>query len=190
MDFNSNASFVNIEERLLADGNRIFLGHLHEQEFYAVRHVSGDALSIPFQPRPFTALIHTRRNLGESQMTAIARILLEHGLAYALCIGEHGERMSQVLDALIDEHEYALNDMTVFSNASHEESIDEAMEYFVLPSGLSDTGLILSIGDESDLEDATSVFDSLLGSEAPATEASEPEEAEWMPALLDTVCQG
>lgn len=186
MDFNSNASFVNIEERLLADGNRIFLGQLHDQAFYAVRHISGGALSMPFQPRPFTALIHTRRNLGDSEMVAIARTLLEHGLAYALCIGEHGERMSEVLDTLIDEHEYALNDMTVFSNASHEESIDEAMEYFVLPSGLSDTGLILSIGDESDMEDATSVFDSLLGSEALASEAEESEEAEWMPELLYT----
>lgn len=174
MDFNSNAAFRNIEERLLADGNRVFLGHLHDQEFYALRHVSGESLTIPFQPRSFTALIHTRRNLSETQMHAIARALLEHGMVYALCIGEHGERMSMLIDRLVDENGYTRNDMTVFSNASQEESINEAMEYFVLPTGLGDTGLILSIGDESDHADATAAFDSLLG----GCFADEPESEE------------
>lgn len=184
VDFNSNAIFGNVEERMLADGNRIFLGHLHDQEFYAIRHVSGGSLSIPFQPRPFTALIHTRRNLGEKQMEKIVRALLDHGMAYALCIGEHAERVSLLIDRLVDDHDYTRNDMTVYSDASQEESINEAMEYFVLPSGLGDTGLILSIGDESDHGDATAAFDSLLGE---GYADADPAEEEEYPLFVEAV---
>lgn len=134
------------------------LGRMHDQDFYAVRHFGGNRLSIPFPPRPFNALIDVPHPIPESILGEISLQLLQHGMRSAICSGLQGERLGEILDEIIDEHGFYPNNRTVYTSVHLDEPIEETLDYFVLPNGLADTGLIVVVGDEHAFGEVVKTF--------------------------------
>ncbi len=178
MDRDSEAAFDGLPNRLYASGNQKSLGAVYDQHFYAVRHEAGETIAFPFPQKHFNALIAFHRATNVEERRVIAMELLEYGMRFALCYGQGADEMAELIDELVDEYNYMHNGCTVFSTVHEDGDIGDALAYFVLPNGLADTGLILSLGDDGDFDQWTETFDSLIHGEG-----AEIEEEDEMPIV-------
>lgn len=176
-----------LESRFEAQGRSGTLGKLNDQMFYAVRYQGGRPLGFPFASQKFGALLNLTAEVDQAELERIARELLEYGMAFALCAGEQAELMSQIIDQLIDENGFSHDGFTPYSSV--EEGLSEAMQYFVLPTGVTQTSLIITIGNDNDQGSALDLFDNLFGTEAGIEEESLEDENSWLREVLAGICQ-
>ena len=66
----------------------------------------------------------------------------------AVCWGYEAELIGDMINSVIDEYGFWLDDHTAFCSVHEEEDLAEAMEYFILPTGLTDTSLLLTLSDQ------------------------------------------
>ena len=147
---------------------------IHDQKFYALRHVPGKDLTIPFPVGPFNCMIHADGNVADETINAVGMQLLQHGMRSGICSGDQPDRISDTLDKLIDDNQFHHNNQTVYSHVVEEETIQENMEYFVLPNGLADIGLILVIGSEAEYHDVIGAFGIITENEFELVESACP----------------
>lgn len=170
-----------LESRFNEVGKSGKLGKLNDQIFYAVRYESGKPLSIPFSKQQFGVLLNLVAEVGEAEMERLAQQLLDFGMAYALCTGEQADVMSGIIDRLIDESGLLHDGFTPYS--SIEDGLSDAMEFFVLPTGITQTSLIVTIGNDDDQNGVMDLFNNLFSGEV--EECSEEEEEEcWLRQAL------
>lgn len=152
-----------LESRFNTSGQNASLGRLNDQSFYALRYESGKPINFPFKGCKFSVLLNFASAIEEQELQRLASQLLEHGAVIAICAGEQAEEMSTVFDHLIDENNFSHDGYTPYSSV--EDGLSEALQYFALPTGLTDTSLILTIGSSDDGENALELFDNLFGAE-------------------------
>jgi hypothetical protein len=139
------------------------LGKFYDQRFYATRLVPGKAFHPPFAPHPFNVMIHIAGHVPDKALRQIGLDLLKHGMRFALCHGSEAERMGDILDELLEDNEFAHKGYTAYTSVHDDDPLEEAVEYFILPSGLADTGLMLVIGDESSFRSVMRAFTKVTG---------------------------
>lgn len=144
------------------DGGK-HLGTLYEQKFFAMR-AGADGMRFPFEPRPFTALIDIRSEVGGEVLESYARELVNHGCVQAVCRGSEAGLLNDVFGGIAEDGGCDAGGIAFTSMSIEDEPLREAIEYFVLPSGLAGTGLILVIGDSEDFQDAVQQFYGIAGS--------------------------
>lgn len=149
------------------------LGIVHDQQLFAVR-ANGSKLRFPFPKRPFTALINISRPIGEDDMRACAEAIMRHGCVQAVCRGEESDLMTDVFESLSETGEYDQGGKPVTFMTSADETLVDAIQYFVLPCDLAKTGLLVVIGDSADFQDAIDDFSTAAGEmrEAPLEKVS------------------
>lgn len=146
------------------------LGTLYEQKFYAIR-AGVDGLRFPFEPGSFTALVDIRSNVGSAVLESYARDLINHGCVQAVCRGAEAGIMNDVFCDLAEDGAVDANGVAFTSMPIDDEPLQETLEYFVLPSGLASTGLLIVIGEAGDFQEAVGCFADLAGSlEKPLSE--------------------
>ena len=133
------------------------LGALFGQNFYAVR-ASGEAVSFPFSSRPFTALIEIAAPVDGEILASCARTLIRHGCVHAVCRGEKADRLNDIFIGLAEEGRVDKGGVAFTSMHSDDETLGETLQYFILPSGLASTGLLVVIGDSRDFRSAVDDF--------------------------------
>lgn len=138
------------------------LGTLHDQKFFAMR-ANGDKLDFPFPERPFTALVDLSRSISDDNMRRYAQALMRHGCVQAVCRGEDSERMTSIFEELTETGEYDRDGKAATVMASYDETLVEAIQYFVLPCDLAKTGLLVVIGDNGDFQNAIDGFSTAAG---------------------------
>jgi hypothetical protein len=126
------------------------MGAIHERPFYACRYAPGGALSLPFNHgTPFSCLLNASIHISDEQFRVLAEGLLGLGMRQAICAGIEGERLSDLLNDLLEDGSYHLDGRTAYTCAYEEEPIEEVMELFALPCGTSPANLLVSIGNET-----------------------------------------
>lgn len=158
---NQPDDFSDFEDRLIASGNSAKVGKLNGQRFYAVRAAHGEDLAIPFARKKFSALINVRGKFSEDELREIGLKLLKHGLVCAVCIGDAAEKMSKILDDLIDDHNFTFDGFTPYTQTG-DGTLADSLEFFTLPTGLTDVSLILTLGGSSDHNAAVDMMNSLF----------------------------
>ncbi len=137
---------------------RGYAGQVHGQDFYLHQHVLGAPLALPFSRRHFTAFIDLPVPAPETVLRELALRLLRHGMRSAICWGYEAELLGEVIDRVIDDYGFWHGDQTAFCSVHEEEALEEALEFFILPCGLAETGLVLTCGDDAALRTLTSTF--------------------------------
>jgi hypothetical protein len=139
------------------------MGEIFEQPFYSCRHLPGAELQLPLPAEtPFACLIHTAAYISDDAFRELARSLLDGGMRYAIITGLESERLTDALDALLEEGEYHQDGRTALAAADDGETPEEAMEYFALPSGIAPANLLLTIGAEEDFQESLVLFDRVV----------------------------
>lgn len=134
------------------------MGICHDQRFYALRYLPGRKLELPFEDKPFTALIEITVPLSDDILRNVAMDLLYRGMRAALCLGPEAERMVEIVDELVDAYGFAHEARTVYASAHEDEDLAEAIQYFILPTGLAETGLLLVLGGEDAFRQTVRTF--------------------------------
>jgi hypothetical protein len=134
------------------------LGTFYDQTFYATRHAADKALSFPFPAGRFNAMVCLAEKTDEAAMRRIGMDLLEHGLRFALCHGPEAGAMGKVLDELIDEHGFSCEGLTAYTSVHEDDSLAEAVEYFILPAGLAETSLLVVVGSDASYREVMKSF--------------------------------
>lgn len=155
------AKYVNLALDRLVGG--IGLGTIHDQRFYAIR-ANGQQLRFPFTARPFTALVHMPQSVDDALLTSYAKTLIDHGCVQAVCRGDDSDRMVDIFDSLAEQGEHDSGDAPFTSMCLGDEPLQEAIQYFVLPCGLAQTGLLMVIGGSGEFDDAINGFFTSAGS--------------------------
>ena len=145
------------------------LGKFYDQSFYVLHYQPGRTLDFPFRSQPFNAFISINNEYPTKIISQMAFSLLKQGMRFALCHGERAEAMAEIIDRLIDDFHFIHNGFTVYSSSHPNEDLEEAMEYFILPNGLAETGLILVLGDEIALQKAMKTFAKITSALSAAT---------------------
>lgn len=158
--FGGDANRVDIALTRLVGG--MSLGTLHDQRFYAIR-ANGSNLRFPFEAQPFTALVDVSRPLDDSVLQGYAESLIAHGCVQAVCRGEDSGRLVEIFDRLTEQSEHDKNGTPFTSMCVEDEPLNEAIQYFVLPCGLAQTGLLMIIGDTGDFQEAIRGFSVAAG---------------------------
>ncbi|MCC8189855.1 MAG: hypothetical protein LIP77_04340 [Planctomycetes bacterium] len=138
------------------------MGTLHDQRFYAIR-ANGTDLRLPFTAQPFTALVDMTIPVDDSVLQGYAEALIGHGCVQAVCRGEDSGRLVAIFDRLAEQGELDQNGTPFTSMALDDEPLDEAIQYFVLPSGLARIGLLMVIGDTGNFQNAIEGFSTAAG---------------------------
>lgn len=170
---NPTDDFSDFEERLIASGNSAKVGKLNGQRFYAVRFTHGEDFALPFARKKFSALINAVGKFSDEELREIGLKLLQHGLVCAVCIGNAAEKMSEILDELIDDHNFTFDGFTPYSHVE-DGSLADSLEFFSLPTGLTTVSLILTLGSGDDHNATVDMMNSLFLLE----DFSESEDAE------------
>ncbi|MCX7934708.1 MAG: hypothetical protein N3A66_05555 [Planctomycetota bacterium] len=139
------------------------LGKFYDQTFYVLRYQKGCTLEFPFRSQSFNAFISIDSEYPPKILEQIAFSLLKQGMRFALCHGKGAEALAEIIDRLIDEHRFSHNGFTAYSSSHTNETLEEAMEYFMLPNGLAEIGLILVIGDEAAQQKVAKTFSRIIG---------------------------
>ena len=139
------------------------LGTLYDQKFYAIR-VGSNGLRFPFEPQPFTALVDIKGDVDQDVLKSYARELLSYGCVQAVCRGVEAPVLNDIFGELAESGDIDANGFAFTSMSVDDEPLSEAIEYFVLPSGLASTGLLLVIGDAGDFKNAIEDFADMAGS--------------------------
>ncbi len=158
MAYEKDSKATAVSGKRYASSIRRNLGIIHDQKFYALRHIIGKSLELPFKDRQFNALLQVSRPLPESVMREIALTLLQNGMRSALCWGTEAEQMTEIIDEIIDEREFSLEGRTAYATLHEDESLTEVIEYFILPNDLADTGLLVVIADETEFKNTVMAF--------------------------------
>ncbi len=138
------------------------LGTLHEQRFFALR-ASGGELRFPFPRGPFTVFVDIAGPVEDAALGRYAEALISHGCVQAVCRGEDSDRLVDIFNALAERGELDADGVPFTAMGVDEEPLEEAIEYFVLPCGLAQTGLVMVIGDQGDFRNAIRGFSSAAG---------------------------
>ncbi|MBN1257142.1 MAG: hypothetical protein JXA52_05495 [Planctomycetes bacterium] len=135
------------------------MGSILGQPFYSCRYLPGKKLSLPFKSgQTFSCLINTAVRIDDDQFKALAEMLLKNKMRYAICSGIDSERFSGLLTELLESGEYRDDGRTAIACSNEQEPIEEAMEYFALPSGIAPVNLLVTIGNERIYKTTLRVF--------------------------------
>lgn len=159
-EYQTQMRSVLISSRRSLASERKSLGTIHDQKFYAIRNTGEKPLELPFSTKPFNVMIELALPLSDDALRQIGIQLLKDGMCHATCRGGEAERMGEILDDLIDEHGFSIDGHTVFTSVHDDESLEEVLEYFVLPNGLASTSLLVVIGDEASFHNLVRCFGS------------------------------
>lgn len=140
----------------------VSLGTVHEQRFYAIR-ANGSGLCFPFSPQPFTAMVDISRPVDDEVLTGYANALIEHGCVQAICRGEDSDRLEGIFNNLAEQGELDRSGQFFTSMCVGDEPLTESLQYFILPSGLAQTGLLMVIGDVDDFRETIEGFSTATG---------------------------
>lgn len=138
------------------------LGTLHEQRFFAIR-ANGTHLRFPFPAGAFTALVDMSASVDDEVLHGYASALIEHGCVQAVCRGEESCRLETIFNTLAEAGDLDKNGTPFTSMCLDDEPLNEAIQYFVLPCGLAQTGLLMVIGDHDDFQNAIKGFSTAAG---------------------------
>ena len=138
------------------------LGTIHEQRFFAIR-ANGADLRFPFPAGTFTALVDMAQSVDDGVLQGYAEALIEHGCVQAVCRGEESSRLESIFNKLAEKGDLDKNGTPFTSMCLDDEPLDEAIQYFVLPCGLAQTGLLMVIGDQGDFQGAIQDFSTAAG---------------------------
>lgn len=130
----------------------------NDQRFFALRHVPGQPLKLPFLEGAFNALVEVAAPVDREVLTSVSLQLLQHGMRAADCHGEDAQDLAEIIDELVDEHGFCHDGRTVYAIGHDGESLDDLIDYFILPNDLANTGILLVIGEESDFEGVVEAF--------------------------------
>ncbi len=143
-----------------------YMGTIHEQRFYAIRANGGD-VRFPFPSGPFTALVDLSRSVDDVVLRGYAEALIQHGCVQAVCRGEESARLEEIFNDLANDlaekGDIDPNGPCFTSMCMDDEPLDEAIQYFVLPCGLAQIGLLMVIGDQGDFQNAIEGFSIAAG---------------------------
>ncbi len=157
-----------VQKHRRASSEKKSLGTVYDQRFYALRRLPSSggpstSLSFPFPPSPFNGLICVGVPLPEAALGRIMLALLQHGMRQAVCCGCEAEFAGDVLDELIDEHNFSHDGHAPFASVHEGEPLSEVIDYFILPNGLADIGLLMILGDEAAFGQAVKAFGRVAG---------------------------
>ena len=155
-----------VSNRKALSNERRSLGTRYEQRFFAIRYAANKGLSIPFPPGPFNGLISIHGSVDDAVLESVGMQLLEYGMRAAMMQGDKAGRMGEILDQLVDEHQIMHDGRTVYNSVHEDESLEEVIDYFILPNGLAEQGLLVVIGGETDFDEATDLFRNILSDDA------------------------
>ncbi len=141
-----------------------YMGTIHEQRFYAIR-ANGADVRFPFPSGAFTALVDLARSVDDAVLQGYAEALIRHGCVQAVCRGEESSRLEEIFNSLADKGDIEIdrNGTYFTSMCLDDEPLNEAIQYFVLPCGLAQTGLLMVIGDQGDFQNAIRGFSTAAG---------------------------
>ncbi len=140
-----------------------FMGHVFDQPVYSCRCMPNEAIDLPFQDgQPFTCLINAAVHIQDSAFVTLARHLLTRNMRFAVCAGIESDRLADLLNELLEEGEYHQEGRSAAVASYDDEPVEEAMEYFILPSGIAPASLVITIGDEPVFRAALNVLDRVV----------------------------
>lgn len=140
-----------------------FMGHVFDQPLYSCRCQPGAAFDLPFDERqPFACLINAAVHIPDSAFVNLARRLLERNMRFAVCAGIESDRLADLLNDVLEEGEYHDEGRTAVAASYEDEPVEEAMEYFILPSGIAPASLVVTIGDEPVFRATLNVLDRVV----------------------------
>lgn len=138
------------------------LGTLHDQRFYAIR-ANGAHLKLPFDAQPFTAFVDISHATDDAILQGYAQTLIDHGCVQAICRGEESDRLVDIFQRLTEQGSHDRNGKPFTVMCLDDEPLGEAIQYYVLPCGLAQTGLLMIIGDAGDFQGAIEGFSTAAG---------------------------
>lgn len=138
------------------------LGTLHDQRFFAMR-ANGGELRFPFPAGPFTVLVDMSGPVDDTVLQKYASALIDHGCVQAVCRGDDSGRLEDIFNTLAEKGELDKNGTPFTSMCLDDEPLNEAIQYFVLPCGLAQTGLLMVIGGQDDFQNAIKGFSTAAG---------------------------
>lgn len=142
----------------------ISLGTLHEQRFFALR-TDGGELRFPFPAGPFTVLVDMAAPVDDAVLESYAGALIDHGCVQAAVRGDEADRLVDIFNDIADRDDVVDGNGAPFTAmCMDDERLDEAIQYFVLPCGLAQTGLVMVIGGQNDFQNAIRCFSDAAGS--------------------------
>lgn len=158
--FGGDANALDVALARLA--GEISLGTLHEQKFYAVRAKDAE-LRFPFPAQPFTAMVDMTGEVDDAILKGYAAQLMKYGCVQCVCRGEEAARLSDIFDAMAELGEMDASGAPFTAMCVDDEPLNEAIEYFVLPSGLASVGLLLVIGGTEAFQGVVQGFFDIAG---------------------------
>ena len=161
-DYLTDGDAKSVEFTLARLVGGIGLGTLHEQRFFAIR-ANGPELRFPFPARPFTALVDVAGPIDDGVFKGYAQSLIDHGCVQAVCRGEDSDRLVRIFDEMAERGDFDRDGTPFTSMCLDDEPLNEAIQYFVLPCGLAQTGLLMVIGDSGDFQNAIQGFSTAAG---------------------------
>ncbi|MCL1999998.1 MAG: hypothetical protein FWG74_01070 [Planctomycetes bacterium] len=156
-DYSAGGDAEKIDLSLSGLVGEIDLGTLHEQHFYAIR-ANGSNLRFPFAAQPFTAMVEVSSSIDEALLRQYAGSLIAHGCVQAICRGEESSRLVDIFDDLAELGDQENNSIPFTSMCLDDEPLAEALQYFVLPTGLASVGLLMVIGGSGDFQNVIQGF--------------------------------
>lgn len=129
-------------------GEEPVLGNYCGQTFYATRVAPDGRCAFPFPAQSFTALLNVQSPQPEGVLRTAVRSCLDHGMRLAVCTGRGAEALGGIVDELVDEGGYGVDGRTVYASVHDGEPLEEVVEYFMLPQGLAEIGLLLVFGND------------------------------------------
>jgi len=167
-DIREHARVATVSRRRGVCADAKSLGTVHDQRFYAVRYLPASQaeegrFDLPIPRRAFNALIYAAVPLAEARLRDLALTLLRHGLRQAVCCGPEAEAMGEMIDAMADDHEITHDGRSVLASIHDDESLDEVIDYFILPNGIAETSLLVVLGDEVAMRDTLRSFARVTG---------------------------
>lgn len=138
------------------------LGTLHEQRFFAIR-ANGPEIRFPFPSGPFKALIDMARPVDENILRCYAKALIDHGCVQAVCRGVDSGELDTIFYSFAEKGDLDKSGVLFTSMCLDDEPLAEAIQYFALPCGLAQTGLLMVIGDQGDFQQAIKNFSVAAG---------------------------
>lgn len=169
MSLEDNAGKPDLQKLYFSRQHQGLLGTINDQIFYTSRYEAGKPVAFPFEKQPFSLLLNIITPLTREELEVLTKQLLEYGLACAICNGSQAEEASEIIDEVIDKYGSSDDQYTPYSSTC-EEGIEEALQYFSLPTGITETSFILTIGSDSDGGSMMDVINNLTGSDLLAIE--------------------
>lgn len=125
------------------------MGVVMDIPLYSCRYLPKEDLALPLEgENGFSCLLRAAAHISDDAFRDLGRQLLGAGMRYAVCNGVECDRLSDLLNELLEEGEYHLEGRTAAA-CCDDGSFEEALEYFILPSGMAPANLVLTLGDQA-----------------------------------------